>query len=203
MKTSQEIDKIIPAYLAAYHSVEAVQKKNVNTYYRSKYADLDAVMSACAKALKDNNLALWQSADEAGERMITRLWHVSGQWLEGTIPLILANNDMQGLGSAYTYARRYGALGILGIAPEDDDGNAAAEAKRAASKPAPAHVEEARTLMAEIKKLSDKKSLDEWVVSHADKLAEIKAASETTHDYLVQKLDERKSAIIEKEKARA
>jgi len=32
---------------------------------------------------------------------------------------------MQGLGSATTYARRYGLMSAAGIAPEDDDGNAA------------------------------------------------------------------------------
>ena len=39
--------------------------------------------------------------------------------------LRLGKQDMQGYGSATTYARRYGLLGMAGIAPEDDDGNAA------------------------------------------------------------------------------
>jgi hypothetical protein len=44
------------------------------------------------------------------------------------VPLIVGKNDMQGYGSAVTYARRYGLMGMAGIAPEDDDGNAAAKA---------------------------------------------------------------------------
>lgn len=40
---------------------------------------------------------------------------------------------MQGLGSAITYARRYGLLGLAGIAPEDDDGNAAVANKKGPS----------------------------------------------------------------------
>jgi hypothetical protein len=36
--------------------------------------------------------------------------------------------DPQGEGSALTYARRYALMAIAGIAPEDDDGNAAAKA---------------------------------------------------------------------------
>jgi hypothetical protein len=40
--------------------------------------------------------------------------------------LIVGKNDMQGYGSAVTYARRYGLMAMAGIAPDDDDGNAAA-----------------------------------------------------------------------------
>jgi hypothetical protein len=45
---------------------------------------------------------------------------------------------MQGYGSAVTYARRYGLMGMAGIAPEDDDGNAAAKSPpKDEPKPAP------------------------------------------------------------------
>ena len=39
----------------------------------------------------------------------------------------MIENNMQGVGSAITYARRYGAMELCGVAPEDDDGNASAE----------------------------------------------------------------------------
>ena len=48
--------------------------------------------------------------------------------LDCEVPLIIGKNDMQGYGSAVTYARRYGLMTMAGIAPEDDDGNAAAKA---------------------------------------------------------------------------
>ena len=38
-----------------------------------------------------------------------------------------SKNDAQGFGSALTYCRRYGLLAAFGIAPEDDDGNAASK----------------------------------------------------------------------------
>lgn len=37
-----------------------------------------------------------------------------------------AKSDAQGIGSATTYLRRYGAAAVAGIAQEDDDGQAAA-----------------------------------------------------------------------------
>ena len=121
MRTSEATDKIVPAFIAAEHEVGAVKKTATNPHFKSKYADLDAVMDACTEALKAHGLGVWQSATEDGSRMVTRLYHESGQWIEGYTPLIIGKNDMQGLGSAYTYARRYGLMAALGIAPEDDE----------------------------------------------------------------------------------
>jgi hypothetical protein len=49
-------------------------------------------------------------------------------------------NDAQGFGSALSYARRYSLMAACGIAPEDDDGNAATKTAppQAAPKAAPA-----------------------------------------------------------------
>jgi hypothetical protein len=44
------------------------------------------------------------------------------------VPLIVNKNDMQGMKSATTYAKRIGLESLTGIAPEDEDGNAAAKA---------------------------------------------------------------------------
>ena len=60
--------------------------------------------------------------------METILGHISGETLKCRVPLIVQKNDMQGYGSAVTYARRYGLMSMAGIAPEDDDGNAASKA---------------------------------------------------------------------------
>jgi hypothetical protein len=60
--------------------------------------------------------------------VVSRLIHISGEWIEGTISLPSGTQnryDAQTVGSAITYARRYSYMGILGIAPEDDDGSTA------------------------------------------------------------------------------
>jgi len=63
----------------------------------------------------------------------TRLLHVSGQWVEAYTAM---PSDRQGgphgQGSAYTYARRYGLLALLGISATDDDGQAAQHSSRQA-----------------------------------------------------------------------
>jgi len=52
--------------------------------------------------------------------------HESGEtWESGPLHVPAAKQDPQGYGSALTYARRYSLMAACGIAPEDDDGNAA------------------------------------------------------------------------------
>jgi hypothetical protein len=118
-------------------------KANKNDHFRSKYADLGNVMDACLPALNEVGIALIQpvGTDERGNFVETILIHgESGEQLSCRVPLILGKNDMQGFGSAVTYARRYGLMAMAGIAPEDDDGNAAAaSAPKGASAPKPMH----------------------------------------------------------------
>ena len=106
-------------------------KYSNNPHFKSKYADLGSVMDACLPALNKNGIAVLQPThDEDGKMYVkTVLVHgESGEIAECRVPLIVAKNDMQGYGSAVTYARRYGLMSMAGIAPEDDDGNAAAKA---------------------------------------------------------------------------
>lgn len=105
-------------------------KQSNNPHFKSKYADLGNVMDACLPALNAAGIAVIQPTgeDDHGRFVETVLIHESGESLTCRVPLILNKNDMQGYGSAVTYARRYGLMAMAGIAPEDDDGNAAAKA---------------------------------------------------------------------------
>ena len=120
---------IYAALAAAQAEMGKAVKDTENPHFKSKYADLASVMDACMPALNKNGIAVIQPfvTDEISGRAVkTILIHESGETLECTIPLIFGKNDMQGLGSAMTYGRRYGLMAMAGIAPEDDDGNAAA-----------------------------------------------------------------------------
>lgn len=105
-------------------------KDSSNPHFKSKYADLGSVMDACLPALNKHGIAVMQPTydDESGRYVETVLLHESGESLKCRVPLIVQKNDMQGYGSAVTYARRYGLMCMAGIAPEDDDGNAAVKA---------------------------------------------------------------------------
>jgi len=122
---------IATALAKAQANMGKALKQANNPHFRSKYADLGNVMDACLPALNEAGIALIQPTgeDEHGRFVETILIHgESGESLTCRVPLIVSKNDMQGYGSAVTYARRYGLMAMAGIAPEDDDGNAAAKA---------------------------------------------------------------------------
>lgn len=124
----------IKALVKAQKEMGAVIKNAANPHLKSKYADLGAVLDACQTALHSNGFAIVQPCgkDEFGAFVDTVLAHESGEKLSSRVYLVIGKNDMQGVGSAITYARRYGLLGMTGLAPEDDDGEATK-----APKPAP------------------------------------------------------------------
>lgn len=116
------------ALAAAQAEMGRAVKDSANPAFKSKYADLASVMDACMPALTRHGIAVLQPAfdDDSGRYVKTIFVHgESGESVECRVPLIVGKNDMQGYGSASTYARRYGLMGMAGIAPEDDDGNAA------------------------------------------------------------------------------
>jgi hypothetical protein len=130
---------IAMALAAAQMMMGKALKQNTNPAFKSKYADLGSVMDACLPALNANGIAVIQPFfdDETGRYIKTIFIHgESGEHMECRVPLIILKNDMPSLGSAVTYARRYGLMAMAGVAPEDDDGNAASKAPQQ-SDPAP------------------------------------------------------------------
>lgn len=105
-------------------------KTHTNPAFRSKYADLSACVEAVIDALNANGIALMQHSHECADGVLveTIFLHESGEQLSaGKLHVPAAKKDPQGYGSALTYARRYSLMAACGIAPEDDDGNAASK----------------------------------------------------------------------------
>jgi hypothetical protein len=66
------------------------------------------------------------SAVENLARMRTMLIHSSGEWLESDELQVQARDaGPQAIGSCLTYLRRYQLAAMVGVAPEDDDAEAA------------------------------------------------------------------------------
>jgi hypothetical protein len=105
-------------------------KTNANPFFKSKYADLTVCIEAVIDALHTNGIALIQRNHDCdnGVKVETILLHESGEEFSGGILHVPAlKSDPQAYGSALTYARRYSLMATCGIAPEDDDGNAASQ----------------------------------------------------------------------------
>jgi len=118
--------ELATAMAKAQAEMAGAKKDSTNPHFKSKYADLASVWDACRKPLTDNGFSVLQYTDihEGQTVLVTRLIHASGDYVAGILPLP-AGKNMQELGSALTYARRYGLAAMVGVAPEDDDGNAA------------------------------------------------------------------------------
>ena len=128
MQTSEMINELAASLAKAQALVKGAMKDATNPHFRSSYADLSSVWDACREALTTNGLSVVQapaSGDDGAVCVSTRLLHASGQWMETTICCRPAKNDAQGLGSVITYLRRYTLAAMVGVAPEDDDGESA------------------------------------------------------------------------------
>lgn len=159
MEMSDQIDAIAKVLPKAQAAMGDVIKNANNPAFKTKYADLGAVIEAVVPALNQHGITLLQPATFDGElaRVATMLLHESGQWVRCTLASPLQKRDAQGIGSVNTYLRRYGLQAMSGVAPEDDDGNAASgprqerpEPKRADPKP-PTLNERAQRLAATLK----------------------------------------------------
>ena len=136
MKTSETIGDLAGALSKAQGEIKGAVKDSKNPFFKSSYADLSSVWNACREALSKNSLAVIQtcSMTDHGVCVSTRLTHASGQWVEDDLTVMPVKTDPQGIGSTITYLRRYALAAITGVAPEDDDGNAASSPKEAESK---------------------------------------------------------------------
>lgn len=131
MNKSETITKLADALCKAQAKFEGASKDKVNPHFRSKYADLGNVVDAIKEPLAAHGLSFVQVVHdaEAAAKIETIILHSSGEWLScGVTSVPVTKNDAQGYGSAMTYCRRYSLSAAFGIAPEDDDGNAAAKA---------------------------------------------------------------------------
>jgi hypothetical protein len=129
METFTPIQKnIAAAFVKAQRQFGPALKTSTNPHFKSKYADLANCIEAVIEALNANGIGLMQRTYECKDGVLveTVFIHESGEVMEcGMLHVPAGKQDPQGYGSALTYARRYSLLAATGLAPEDDDANAA------------------------------------------------------------------------------
>lgn len=127
MTTSESINEIAAALAKAQGEMGGAVKDSANPFFKSKYADLASVRDACRGPFAKHGLSVVQSPSAEGPRVSleTLLLHTSGQWIKGTASASAKDDAPQSIGSAITYLRRYALQSFAGVAPEDDDAEAA------------------------------------------------------------------------------
>lgn len=137
------MENLAKALASAQAEFGTVPQSGANPFHKSKYSTLKDCWDTARPVLAKNGLSVLQMPD-AGEDgrmyLITILMHESGENISSRQPVMAAKQDAQSMGSAITYARRYGLTSVLGLVSgdEDDDGNAATnvgKVKQAATPP--------------------------------------------------------------------
>lgn len=121
---------LMSALAKALPSLGTVHKGKANPHFKSNYADLAGVIKALAPL---SEYGVWfrqvPVPCDNGIAYETFYIHEAGAQISAGITSIpVDKNNAQGFGSAQTYCRRYALMAAFGLAADDDDGNAAAQA---------------------------------------------------------------------------
>ena len=141
MIKSDTIKLVSAALVKAQSEMGSATKGSSNPFFKSRYADLNAIREACLPSLFANGLSIMQPTVVVdGKNYIeTLVIHESGEYIGGHTEIVFAKqNDAQNFGAGTTYARRFGLQALLCIGAEDSDGE---EAVGRSTKAPPAKVE--------------------------------------------------------------
>ena len=72
MNHSQSIAALASALAKAQSEISGAVKDSANPFFKSKYADLESVWSACRKPLTSNGLSVVQTTQPTKQGLMTR-----------------------------------------------------------------------------------------------------------------------------------
>lgn len=127
---SESRSELFKALVKAQSEFKTIPFDKINPHFKNKYASLSSTIEMIRPILGQNGLAILQSVESENSKwsVETKLIHSSGEFISTTVDLIIVKHDMQGLGSAVTYAKRYAIQALLCITgDDDDDGNQASK----------------------------------------------------------------------------
>lgn len=127
---SESVGAIFAALAKAQAEIQNPSKNATNPHFKSKYSTLDEGLNVVREALSAVGICVFQRTYIVESVVIleTVLGHSSGEWLSSNYPVIAMPYKPQDGLSSLTYARRGALFAAVGIAGEDDDGNAANKA---------------------------------------------------------------------------
>ena len=126
--------------------------------YKYAYTSLDTIAERVHPLLIKHGL-VWITKPDHDERGPTLNYELvyaeTGEGVRGSMPLLLAKDDSQGLGSAITYARRYAIVAVLNLIADEDDDGASASSSGYGSAQSPATPAGTQNLQQHARGLSD------------------------------------------------
>jgi len=122
MPTKKE-KNIYQKLAAAKAEIGAISKDSTNPFFKSKYFDINGLLSHVEPILQKNGLICLQPIIDGS--VVTKIVDVDCiDFIESSIALT-DERDPQKLGSQISYFRRYTLSSLLAIQAEDDDANSA------------------------------------------------------------------------------
>jgi hypothetical protein len=150
---------ISTALLKAQSEMSNPKKGATNPFFKSKYADLNAIREAVIPTLNENGISVLQPIVHVdGKNFVkTILLHESGELMESLTEIIYnKQNDAQAQGSGISYARRYALQSFVCVGADDDDGQKAVQSKPQATKEV---MQKAKTANATLEQIKSKYSV--------------------------------------------
>jgi hypothetical protein len=115
----------------------SIKKDKRNPHYKNDYASLNEVLDKVKEELNKMNVVIIQKPCAGG--LDTVLYDTEDDTKLDSFTPFINPTDMQKLGGAITYARRYALVSMLALEDEDDDGNTASHDKEKSVTPATAY----------------------------------------------------------------
>jgi hypothetical protein len=174
IEASEHLDQLFAAHAVAIGQLRNAPRTCVSHFAKKDkqgnpipdYADLATVIDTARAALSANGLSVTQSFMPYGEdgtlMLVTTLGHKGGQFQRSFLPM-KGNVPPQSLASTATYLKRVAFCAIVGIAADNDDDGAQANASHAAATVS----DEPRivsALIAKIRAATSKKARDAEIV---------------------------------------
>ena len=201
--------KFAAAFVAMQAEMRSPPFDRTNPAFKSGYASLASVMETVRPILHRHGFAVLQDVGERQGRLTitTTLLHSSGESVAHRCAHKSSDNIQQ-VGSAISYLRRYALMAMLGIVGEVDDDGEAAESKPAkvkAAKPAKVETEAApagetyspiRVTPAQTKGANPKDFYRVQLADRQGRIFEASTWSSTTADMLQEYVGRRVGATI-------
>jgi hypothetical protein len=132
-------NNIYQAILQAQGMIGSVTKNAKNPFFKSNYADINNVIESISPVCQSLGIVFTQCpkvTENNADVLVTRLTLQDNpkEFIESEVRLFLPTADMQKLGSAITYARRYALISMFGLETEDDDAQSVSKHPTASQK---------------------------------------------------------------------
>jgi len=127
---SQKTEELNEALALASLEFPIIKVNRQNPYLASGYSDLHEIMVKVRPVLGKHGLSITQriKLKDSVTTLATRLWHLSGQWIESRVLISPTKNTIESYGSNLNSMKRFEVMDLLGVTvsedPFDDDGEA-------------------------------------------------------------------------------